>query len=330
MTLPRLSILLPTWNGEAHLRRLLPALAGQRCSGERELLAIDSSSTDSTVELLRQAGAEVEIIHQSEFSHGLTRNALARRARGEVLVFFSQDALPASDTFLEELVRPLAVPKVAGTYCRILPHVEDDPLTARTVLEAPEASGAPREFEPLSPEAIWELPAAERAERLRFNNVASAVRAEIFERIDFPDVPFGEDFAWAARVLTAGYEVRFVPEAVAYHAHRYTPRQAFERYKLDADFHREIHGLLLRPDALSVLRGIGFELREDLRFILRERGGSGLLHMLRSPGLRGAQILGQLWGSRGWGKAFWPGVASTGEGRPGADRPGSASRSAGS
>ena len=319
MTTPRISILLPTWNGEADLRRLLPALAQQVCEGGVELVAVDSSSTDGSLALLREAGAEVEVIPQADFGHGKTRNALARRARGELLVFLSQDVLPASETFLEELVRPLGVPKVAGSYARILPHPGDDPLTARTVLDAPEASSEPRELEPLSPEAVWQLPAAERAERLRFNNVASAVRADVFAEIDFPDVPFGEDFAWAARVLTAGYEVRFAPESVAYHAHRYTPRQAFERYKLDADFHREIHGLRLRPDALSVLRGFGYELREDLRFILRERGALGLVHMLRAPGLRGAQVLGQLWGSRGWGRDFWP---SAGSGGSRADEPG--------
>ena len=33
MTLPRLSILLPTWNGERDLERLLPALASQEYAG---------------------------------------------------------------------------------------------------------------------------------------------------------------------------------------------------------------------------------------------------------------------------------------------------------
>ena len=307
MSSPRISILLPTWNGERDLRRLLPALARQEGVGETELLAIDSSSSDGTVDLLREAGAAVEVIPQADFGHGKTRNALARRARGEYFVFLSQDVLPAGPDFLAELVRPMdEEPRVAGTYGRILPHPEDDPLTARTVLHAPEASECSRPLEPLSAEEVWALPPEERAERLRFNNVASAVRASVFREIDFPEVPFGEDFAWAARVLTAGHEVRFAPRSVAHHAHRYSPREAFARYKLDAAFHREIHGLRLRPSWFSVLRGVGYEVREDLLFVLRERGVGGLFHLLRSPGLRGAQVLGQFWGSRGWGRDFWP------------------------
>jgi len=302
---PRISILLPTWNGASDLRRLLPALARQVCEGQRELLAVDSSSSDDSVALLRAAGAQADVIPKSEFGHGKTRNALARRARGEFLVFLSQDVLPADEEFLAQLVQPFETPRVAGTYARILPHPDDDPLTARTVLSAPEARAQAEPREALVPEALWQLPPAQRAARLRFNNVASAVRAEVFRNIEFPDVPFGEDFAWAARVLTAGHEVRFAPASVAYHAHRYTPRQAFERYKQDAAFHREIHGLRLRPSVLSVLRGLGFELREDWRYILRERGAAQLVHMLRSPGLRSAQVLGQYWGSRGWGRDAW-------------------------
>jgi rhamnosyltransferase len=320
MTLPRISILLPTWNGERDLRRLLPALASQVCEGERELLAVDSSSTDASVELLRAAGAEVEVIPQAEFGHGKTRNALARRARGEFLVFLSQDVLPAREDFLAQLLRPLEDARVAGAYARILPHPEDDPLTARTVLHAPEARAEAPAQSLLNPEEVWELPPRERAERLRFNNVASVVRAEVFHLIDFPDVPFGEDFAWAARVLTAGHEVRFAPGSVVHHAHRYTAREAFERYRLDAAFHREIHGLRLRASALAVLRGFGFELREDLRYILREEGARGLIHLLRSPGLRAAQVLGQYWGSRGWGPEFWP-KRSEGEGPLGGRSP---------
>lgn len=316
MTPPRLSILLPTWNGERDLERLLPALAAQRWEGERELLAIDSSSGDRSVELLEAAGADVEVIPQADFGHGATRNRLAAKASGDVLVFLSQDVLPANERFLEELVLALEPKEVAGAYSRILPHAGDDPLTARTVLSAPEASEHWTEPKPLPAAEVWELPAGERVERLRFNNVASAVKAAVFQEIGFPDVPFGEDFAWAARVTGAGYRIRFAPRSVAYHAHRYTPSQAFARYKIDAAFHREIHGLRLRPSVLSVIRGIAYEVREDLRFISRQRGEgtSGVRHILRSPALRAAQVLGQFWGSRGWGTDFWPeSQAETGE-----------------
>ncbi len=321
MPTPQISILLPTWNGERDLARLLPALARQEGVGEVELVATDSSSSDRSVELLTAAGAAVETIAQADFGHGSTRNALARRARGEFLVFLSQDMLPADEHFLAELVRPFEEPRIAGVHARVLPHPGDDPLTKRTALEAPEAGdeAITRDFEGREP--VWDLPAAERAAYLRFNNVASAVRASVFAELDFPDMPFGEDFAWAARVLNAGLAIRFEPRAVALHAHAYSAREAFARYRIDAAFHREIHSYQVRPNLASVVRGMLYELREDFSYLRRSEGLAGLTrHMLRSPGLRAAQVLGQYWGSRGWGPEFWPQVTSQQSGSGGSSR----------
>jgi rhamnosyltransferase len=299
MSAPKISVLLPVWNGRRHLERLLPRLAAQVVAGGVEVLATDSSSEDGSLELLREHGVAVEVIPQREFRHGRTRNELAARARGEVLVFLSQDALPEGEDFLEQLVGAFEDERVAGAYGRILPPAEEDPLTARTVLREPEAAGEAevRDLDGVGP--VWDMAPAERARWLRFNNVASAIRARVLRELPFPDVPFGEDFAWAARALSAGHRIRFVPGAVVHHAHRYSASGAFERNRVDAAFHRQIHGYRVRPSLGSVLRGFLWEVREDWRF-LGDRG-QRWAWMWRSPGLRGGQILGQYWGSQGWG-----------------------------
>jgi len=296
---PKCSIILPTWNGERELARLLPALERQELAGGYELLAVDSDSSDGTRELLGRAGARVTRIERAGFRHGATRNLCAADARGELLVFLSQDVLPADERFLAELAAAFDDPRVAGATARILPHPDDDPLTARTVLDRPEASAEPFARDLDATGGRWELAPEERALWLRFNNVASAIRTAVFRTIPFPDVDFGEDLAWAARALTAGHRIRFAPRAVAFHAHAYTPAQAFRRYRVDAAFHREVHGCRVRPSAWSVVRGILHEVGRDWRY-LRESGAKGKVrHMLRSPGLRGAQVIGQYIGSRG-------------------------------
>jgi rhamnosyltransferase len=284
---PRVSILLPTLNGARDLARLLPALARQELAGGFELRALDSQSDDGSRALLEQAGAVVTTIARADFRHGDARNRLARDARGEVLVFLSQDALPADERFLAELVGAFEDPLVAGAFSRILPHADDDPLTARTVLAAPEASDVPRTWE----RALDGIPP--------FNTVASAIRRAVFATLPFPDVAFAEDQAWAARALAAGHAIRFVPASVVLHAHRYSPGTAFERYRVDAAFHRRVHGARIRPSLASVARGIAYEVREDWRHLARS-GGRLSRHLVRSPALRGAQVLGQYFGSRGW------------------------------
>ncbi len=282
---PRLSVCLPTWNGERDLERLLPRLSGQRVEGGFELVAIDSSSRDRSLELLDAAGARTESIPQAEFHHARTRGRLAELARGEVLVFLSQDALPEGERFLAELAAPFTDPRVAGVCARVLPHEDDDPLTARTALALPEAAAEPRVFE--GPDA----PAP-------FNDVASAIRANVLRELPFPEVAFGEDRAWADRALAAGWRLAFQPSALVRHAHRYSAGAAFRRYCTDARFHLERDGRRLRPGLLSVLRGIASECGADARFIARNRPAGALGALFRSPILRTAQVFGQYCGSR--------------------------------
>lgn len=291
---PRVSIVLPTFNGERDLERLLPALARQELAGGCEIRAIDSSSSDRTRELLTEAGAEVEVIDQRDFRHGATRNRCAAKARGEFLVFFSQDAEPATAQCLANLLAVFDDPRVAGAYARVLPRPDDDPLTQRTALAAPEAAERADQGQSARSDDVMRVKHV-----IRFNNVASCIRASVFRELPFPDLEFGEDLAWAELAVRAGWRVRFAPESVVYHAHRYTPAQAYERYRVDAAFHRAQHGTQVRPNALSALRGFLYEVRADARFLAEQRTPGRWRHLLRSPALRGAQVFGQWVGSRG-------------------------------
>jgi hypothetical protein len=109
-------------------------------------------------------------------------------------------------------------------------------------------------------------------------------------------VTFGEDLAWAESASKAGFQLRFEPRAVVLHSHRYSPSRAYARYKIDAAFQREQFGARIRPSLWSIARGIAYEMREDWKHIARH---GGAVHLLRSPFLRTAQVLGQYAGSRG-------------------------------
>ena len=47
------------------------------------------------------------------------------------------------------------------------------------------------------------------------------------------------------------------------------------------------------------LRGFLYEVRQDVRYFTGGGAGTGLKTLMRSPGLRAAQVLGQYVGSRG-------------------------------
>ena len=218
-----ISVVVPVKDGGGDLRRLLDALAAQAVSDEVEVIVVDSGSTDGSVELARSRGARVEELAPAEFNHGGARNRGAALARGDVVVFTTQDAVPADERWLERLAAALRTDeRCAGVYGRQLPR-EDALPPERFFLEylyGPD----PREQRAAAPEELT-------LETTLFSNVNAAIDRSVLERFPFAeDLVMAEGQEWAARVLLAGDALRYEPRAAVWHSHRYTLASAFRRF----------------------------------------------------------------------------------------------------
>ncbi|MEW6721973.1 MAG: glycosyltransferase [Candidatus Micrarchaeota archaeon] len=94
-----LSIVIPTFNEERHLGRLLRRLRPQLRKGD-EIIVVDSHSTDRTASIAKRSGARV--LFQPKMGNGLARTAGARAASNGIVTFIDADALPSRD-FLDRL-----------------------------------------------------------------------------------------------------------------------------------------------------------------------------------------------------------------------------------
>jgi rhamnosyltransferase len=218
-----ISVVIPVKDGGSDLRRCLDAIGRQRTDEEVETLVVDSGSTDGSRELARSQGARVLEVEPSGFLHGATRNLAAQQARGEVLVFTTQDAYAVDEHWLERLCAPLrADDEVAGVYGRQIPHADASP-PERFFLDF--LYGA-------EPRVQVAADASELSMRTTlFSNVNSAIKRSVWEQFPFADdLFFAEDQDWSRRVLLAGYAIRYVPEAAVRHSHEYTLTAAFKRF----------------------------------------------------------------------------------------------------
>jgi glycosyltransferase involved in cell wall biosynthesis len=218
-----ISVIIPVKDGGEGLRRCLDGIAGQRTSEDTETLVVDSGSSDGSQELARSRGARVLQVGASGFRHGATRNLAAAQARGQLLVFTTQDAYAADEHWLETLCAPLrADDDVAGVYGRQIPHADASP-PERFFLEflyGPD-SRVQRAADPTELSLRTTL----------FSNVNSAIRRCVWDRFRFADdLFFAEDQDWARRVLTAGYAIRYESAAAVRHSHAYTLTTAFKRF----------------------------------------------------------------------------------------------------
>lgn len=112
LALPQLSgmvsFVIPVYNGGEQLEELLECINRQTQLAQKEIVIIDSGSTDGSIETAKKHGAILLQIPNAEFTHAHARNLGAQTAKGKYLVFLTQDALPQGYDWARRLLEPLA------------------------------------------------------------------------------------------------------------------------------------------------------------------------------------------------------------------------------
>ncbi len=219
----RVALLIPTRNASAHLDHLLPALKAQTQLPER-ILVVDSSSSDDTVQRFREFGAQVEIIPVAQFNHGGTRRWASQQVDADILLFLTQDAIPATAETFANLIAELESDPLTGmAYGRQLPHPGAGILAAQS-----------RYFNYPTQSRIKSLQdAPQLGIKTCFSSDSfSAYRRSALDVVGgFPDDVIGsEDAYMAARMLLGGYHVRYAASACVEHSHEYRLLEEFRRY----------------------------------------------------------------------------------------------------
>jgi glycosyltransferase involved in cell wall biosynthesis len=113
---PRVSLVIPAYNEETYLPRLLDtvdAARGRYAAGAEavEVIIADNDSSDGTAEVARRRGCRVARVEKRVI--GAARNGGAAVARGEILAFVDADFRIHPDTF-DAIERALASPEAVG------------------------------------------------------------------------------------------------------------------------------------------------------------------------------------------------------------------------
>jgi rhamnosyltransferase len=196
-----ITVLIRCRNEARHLGPVLEAVRAQERVADFEVLALDSGSSDGTLDILARHRVRVERLPLGEFSFGHALNVGTELAHGDLVVYLSAHCRPAGPGWLAALVAPFTDPSVVASYGRQLPVPGMNPIEALTTA---------RLF-PSAPPAGVSFSNANAAVR------CSAVRARPFDE----DIPAAEDHLWACG-LAPGERIAYVPEAAVYHSHPMT------------------------------------------------------------------------------------------------------------
>lgn len=219
----RTDVIIPAYRPGEEFEKLLERLSAQKYPINKILVM--NTEKKFWKETWEQEYPLVEVRHltKEEFDHGGTRRQAAELSDAEILVFMTQDAMPADRELIGALVGALAEnPQAGAAYARQLPKKDCRFLEKYTrSFNYPEQSCLKTEKD-VQTYGI---------KTYFCSNVCAAYDHGIYDEIGgFPEhAIFNEDMVYAGGALQAGYRIAYVADACVYHSHSYTAAQQFHR-----------------------------------------------------------------------------------------------------
>ena len=205
---PVVSIVILTKNGGELFKKSIEMIFSQKISYPFEVVVVDSSLADGTLEFVKRYPIRLFKIKENEFSFGHTRDYAFGKAQGKYIVTLSQDVVPANDFWLEKLIQPLVEDKSDVVQGEVVVPVD------RNVF-------------------YWERKGlfyftTEREEfSKRYSEIGLsccnlAMKHEAWLNTGFGNAVMNEDKVIQKKLIEKGFRIVRATDAVAYHGHQYT------------------------------------------------------------------------------------------------------------
>ena len=232
----KISIIIPTYNAQSYLTKLLDSIKSQSIK-DYELIIIDSTSKDDTVNLAKKYTSNIVVIPQREFDHGGTRTKAAQLAQGDILIYLTQDALPFDSFAIENIIKVFDDNDIGAAFGKQIPYDESS-LFGKHL----------REFNYTNNSYIRNKKDIQKyglKTAFLSDSFAAYKRSALKDITWFKDgLILGEDTYAGAKMVLAGYKLAYVAEAKVYHSHSYTIVQEFKRYFDIGVFHAKENWIL--------------------------------------------------------------------------------------
>ncbi len=224
----RIEVIIPTYKPGKQLEELLGRLEKQTLLPDR-IHIVDTRSDGfpeklETAEQLGESGIPLKVTHieKENFDHGGTRAMAADMSPADILVFMTQDALPANPYLLQNLVKAFEGEKIGAAYARQLPKKD-----CRLLERYTRSFNYPKESKIKSQEDLPKL----GIKTYFCSNVCAAYRKDVYDSLGgFEErTIFNEDMILAGKIIQSGYRIAYAADAEVFHSHNYSCKQQFKR-----------------------------------------------------------------------------------------------------
>lgn len=221
-TIPQIDVIITVYKPDEKFRLLLLGLQNQTLPPARILLINTGRQYWREEWIEGIAKAEVHHIRAAEYDHGGTRRMGAELSSAEYMVFMTQDAVPADERLLENLLQVMQDTQVAVAYARQLAYPDCNPIDAYTRsfnYPARSCKKTKADMESMGIKAFF------------CSDVCAIYRKSDYEQLGgfVEKTIFNEDAIFAKKALEAGKSVYYAAAARVYHSHNYTNMQQLRR-----------------------------------------------------------------------------------------------------
>ncbi len=217
-------VIIPINHPDCKLDKLLKALYRQTVKPDHVFLLHTVEQEEELYPVPSIEGSNITVIPiaKQDFDHGGTRKYGATLSSADILMFLTQDAVPADEYVIGKLLEPYADPWVSAAYARQLAE-ESVGLVERYTRNF----NYPKHSRIKSQEDLEEL----GIKTFFCSNACATYRNSVYQKLGgfVEKTIFNEDMIMAAAMIRADYRIAYVAEARVVHSHRYTYHQQFTR-----------------------------------------------------------------------------------------------------
>lgn len=221
-------VIIPLYKPQKELNTLIERLAKQSVRPNRVILI---NTEEKYFEQLgygtmfpQKYGKFVSVFHieKREFDHGKTRHLAVTMSQADVFVMMTQDALPADQFLIENLLKALADEQTVVAYARQLPTSDCNVIEKYT-----RKFNYPNESRKKTLEDLEEL----GIKTYFCSNVCAAYKRSTYDNLGgfIRHTIFNEDMIYAAGAIKAGNAIAYTANARVIHSHNYTCGQQLKR-----------------------------------------------------------------------------------------------------
>lgn len=210
----QVDVIIPTYKPDEKFHKLMKMLACQTYPIGKILVMNTERSYFPEEAVEGIPNVQVEHLNKADFDHGGTRDRAAALVSADLLLYMTQDAVPADEKLVEELVKAFSDKRVEAAYARQLPDQDCGIIEQYTrSFNYPETSSVKSKKDLLK----------YGIKTFFCSNVCAMYRAKTYRALGGFEkrTIFNEDMIFAGKIIKAGGSIAYAADAKVIHSHNY-------------------------------------------------------------------------------------------------------------